>query len=138
MRNARRDAGKRAKAAQQIAAERAIVPEGNRVVPSLARGHVVAKARRSFAFIGTNLPLKRDRIVGMLEFGGVIRGAISPRRKGGALRLKDGSFVARVNKPRKIEAKHMLQGAVQRRFDDYTDALAPELMKAFDDFEHTP
>lgn len=137
MRRARREAGKLAKGAQREAAEEAILPEARRRAPTFARSRIAARARRTSAFLATSLPARLDRVVGLLEFGGAIRTPLRPKKRR-ALRLRDGSFVMAVNKPRKIEAKRLLQGAVEARFGDYQEALVPKLMRAFDDFEHTP
>lgn len=153
IKQARRRAGELSVQAQQRAAAHTVVPEANRSVPSWARGTVVAKPRRTVNFITAQLRGKvpggfkgnAKRVFGLLEFGGTVKGVRRTRRASAgrttgprALRLRSGVMVAAVNRPRRIKGKHMLRGAVERRFTDYQEALLPEMMQAFDQFEHTP
>jgi hypothetical protein len=135
-RRARREANTAIKRAQAVAAERTNIPEAESRVPSWAHGTIVARGRVRSQNITTTLRGTRGRTLGLLEYGGTVQGSITPKRKR-ALRTPHGVFAA-VHGDRSYKPKRFLRGAVERRFTDYQEAMLPEVMKAFDDFPHTP
>jgi hypothetical protein len=74
-----------------------------------------------------------NRAVGLLEFGGVVRTEIKPR-KAQALYF-GGRFAANVKTPRHYRGQHFLSRAVSSNTNRIADAIADEVVKAFNGFE---
>lgn len=136
---ARRDIDRRKKTGLRRAGERATLPAARRAARREAgpAGEALeVKARSSHAFL-TGRTLRQGRIIGLHNFGGVVRAPIKPRRGKRAV-VVGGQPVAQVTTPRVYRAKHFLEHAVDQTLPAFEQVLLTEVMKAFNPLDHTP
>jgi len=143
---ARRDIRKRTKAGVKRAGERATLPTAR----ARAVGHagaagagLVVKARSNTAYL-TARSAKLGRIIGLHEFGGVVKAPIRPKaarrrkRPGRTAVLVNGQPVAQVTTPRVYRARGFLRDAVRDTLPQFERILITEVLKAFDPLDHIP
>lgn len=136
---ARRDIGRRKKTGLKRAGERATLPAARRAArreAGPAGDALVVRARSSHAYL-TARSARLGRIIGLHNFGGVVRAPIKPKRGKRAV-VVNGQPVAQVTTPRVYQAKHFLERAVEQTLPEFEGILLTEIMAAFDPLEHTP
>lgn len=129
--DARKNIKSKVKSGLQKAATDVALPAVKRAAPyktGRLRSHLTAKARANDAYI-TVTGGQKMRYAGLLEFGGVIRGEIKPKKQK-ALTIGDG-FAADVTKPRKYEPREYIRRALIENKSGIIDALNTEVREAF-------
>lgn len=115
LRDSRSDIRRTVKRTMERSAERHILPKAKAEAPRFIAPSLVIRSSGSGARLTTRWRGKKRAIVGVLSFGGTISTPLRPRRAR-ALKLRDGSFVMRVDGPRTIRAKRFMQKGVNRGF----------------------
>lgn len=136
---ARREMNARVKDGLGSAARTIALPEAKRLAPhhtGRLASSLTAKSTARAAYLTTALRGKKGRYVGLMEFGGTVRGTILPKGKKQALKI-NGRFVAKVTTPRHYKGKHFMERAVTGRRKQIDAAIQREVMRAFDGFNVT-
>lgn len=128
----------RAKAAQGVkeAGQRAILPPVKRGAPAVVSPYLTTKARGTSGYLTTLGPKVKDRIAGLLNFGGLVSTKIVPKHKQ-ALRLRgSGAFLAQVGngqraKGRKYTGKHFIERGIETGLPEFEHRLTDSIMSAF-------
>lgn len=135
---ARREIYRRARRGIKDAGEQAILPKarrGTEVHSPVAGTQIVVKTTASDGYL-TAATKKGGRIVGLLNFGGTVRGPIRPKKKQAV--AFGGVVVAQVKTARRYTGEHFLEQARDEGFPLYSQILLERIMVAFDPLEHTP
>lgn len=123
----------RLKAGMVKGAEKAVLPKVLAVAPSVVRPYLTAKAAASKgAYITTRGPRQGDRIVGLLNYGGVVRAPIFPK-EAQALAIPGIGLRASVRKPRVYTGKGFIQRGILNAKPGLEDAVLEEIMDSFGD-----
>lgn len=133
---ARRDLNRRTRDGLKTAGENVALPEAKRRAPHKTgrlRSRLVVKATSRRAYLTTSLRGKAGRYVGLLEFGGTVKGAIKPTRAK-ALSTPWGPRGA-VYGDRTYRPRAFMRGAVLAKQTQIAYAIRDEVIKAFDGFE---
>jgi hypothetical protein len=136
---ARRDLNHRTKDGLTRAGEKVALPDAKHNAAHLRVNGVpvgptlYVRSTQRTAYLASRMRGKANRAVGLLEFGGVVRTEIKPR-KAQALYF-GGRFAANVKTPRHYRGQHFLSRAVSSNTNRIADAIADEVVKAFNGFE---
>lgn len=133
LRGAQRDLNRAVKAGLIAGAERSAVPSVRRTAPRRSgrmAGSIIAKATSRNAYLTSNLRGKERARVGLLNFGGTVRGHIRPRGRRRALKLANGVFRAVITTPRHYRAQNFYDRGVQAVSNQIADDLSREVEKA--------
>lgn len=114
-----------------------ILPAAKAGAPSVAKHALTVKASGSSGYLGVKGNRKFDRILGLWNFGGVVKTPIKPRHKQ-ALALGGGIVRASVTTPRKHKGTHHFERIVAQRSPRYFEELTREIMDFFSPLQHTP
>jgi hypothetical protein len=105
---------------------RRVLPTAKRIAPSIVSPTLTIRRTKTRVTLGTTARGMKRRMVGVLNYGGTIRGEIRPKKKK-ALRLADGRFVAVVRGPRTIKAMAFLERSRDRELAHYRRDLERDL-----------
>lgn len=137
-RQARREIYRRTRSGIKDAGERAILPgarSGAQHHTPVVSTQIVVKTTASTGYL-TVASKKGGRIVGLLNFGGEVRGPIRPKKKKAV--AFGGVVVSQVATARHYDGSHFLEEARDRGLPMFSQILLERLMVAFDPLEHTP
>ena len=126
---AQRDARKRAAGAMQRVTERRVLPRIKRIAPGVVAAAITAKANRKGAFITTQGPRVKDRITGLLNWGGTVRTFIRPKRKK-ALRIGPNVVRAAVYTKRRYRGKKFIERGLPNSPGEVEDFMRDEMTRA--------
>ncbi len=112
-------------------AEREALPKVRALAPSVTQPFLTAGALLRGAYIGTRGPRQGDRIVGLLNYGGVVSAPIYPK-DAKALKLPWG-YRGAVTKPRIYRGKGFIQRGILNAKPGLEDAVLEEVMDSFGD-----
>jgi hypothetical protein len=135
---ARREVYRRTQRGIKQAGEKAILPHARRETASDSPtdpGQIVVKTTSQYGYLTTRTK-KAGRIVGLLNFGGILHAPVVPKKKQAV--AFGGVVVAKVTSPRHYKGKHFLEKSIIQGLPMYTTVLLKEIMHAFDGLEHTP
>jgi hypothetical protein len=107
------------------AGQRAILPLAKMAAPSVVGHYLATKANTKGAYLTTLGARKFDNIAGLLNFGGVVKGKIKPKRRGvKALRIPNlGVIVASVGEEGQIRARYEGQHFLEKAIDAGVPAM---------------
>lgn len=135
---ARREFRSHLKDALREAGQRVMLPALKRAAPAIVAHFLTTKATSSTAYATTIGPRKYDRITGLLNFGGRVKGKIEPDQKQ-ALHLRGSDvIVAAVTTERRYKRTNFLEEARDRHLDELARVSLRTIMHAFDPIEHSP
>lgn len=138
---ARREFNRQLKAALKATGEEVVLPEAKRRAMGLSVAGVsvpstlVVRPRSNHYLLQSTLRGKKNRALGLLEFGGAVITPILPRKKNAIAWASSDHPVASVKTKRKVTGKKFLMGAVDARESQRDRVLLREMLKAFDGFE---
>jgi hypothetical protein len=150
------EAFKRARRTINDHVKRALLEVGERVVLPTARakaakykveGQAIAdtlmiRTTARSGYIASRLRGRRNRAIGLLEYGGVVTTTIRPRHDSQSDRpaavLTPWGPKALVSGERRYTGRFFLTHAVEEKADDIAQGMLPELLKAFEPLEHQP
>lgn len=130
VRKAKRETRRRVSIGLEKATDRKVLPRVRLLAPSIVRPYLRAKATSRRAYITTRGPRKYDRIAGLLNYGGTVRGPIRPKGKK-ALTIAPGVVRSRVWTKRVYQGKHFMEAGVQASVGGIEDVMFEEIMEAF-------
>jgi len=130
----------RAKAALGVkeASQRAILPPVKRAAPAVVSPYLTTKSRGTTGYLTTLGPKMKDRIAGLLNFGGLVSTKIVPRRKR-ALHIRGTNvFVSQVGngqsaRGRRYKGKKFIERGVAAGYPEFEHRLTDSIMAAFGD-----
>lgn len=135
LKRVRRNVRERTAKSVKRLAERVVLPAARR------RGRLgpytsalVVKTRSTGAFL-TGSSLKKGRAIGLLEFGGVRRDVIRPKKGSHAIMTPRGPRSGIFN-PRKYKRRGLIMRAVEDTFPAFERELLNEILSEFDPLEH--
>lgn len=128
---ARREMRKREKQATIRAGEKTILPKALALTPSFLKPGLKVRADWHGGMLTMLGKRTIKRAAGLLNFGGVRRDQLRPR-KGGAMVI-NGSPVKAVLAPRVYRAKHFLEKGVSSGIDEFGEEYKIALLDAFAD-----
>lgn len=141
LRNARREYRGVVSRVMRETAERTTLPRARAPLGRWA-GDLIVKSSARQAYL-TGRTAKAGRIIGLLDFGGVVRSTITPKGKGKrkghkGLKMPDGKVRANVTTPRVYRGRRYLEAAVAGTIEAYERELLTGLLHSFDPLEHSP
>lgn len=135
---ARREINAQVRDGLRRAAQTAVLPRVKILAPSVVRENLVARATSRRAYITVAGPREKDRIAGLLNYGGIVRTPIRPK-KGRAISFAPGGGprIARagVNTPRHYTGKHFIEAGVTASVGRIEDVMLAQILDAFDGFQ---
>jgi hypothetical protein len=128
----------RAKATQGVreGGQRAILPPVKREAPAVVSPYLMTKARGTSGYVTTLGPKMKDRITGLLNFGGLVSTKIVPKRKE-ALHIRGTTvFVSQVgngqrSRGRRYKGAGFLERGVVAGYPEFERTLTDRIMSAF-------
>lgn len=132
LRDARREIGQDVRRELLEVAERVALPIVRGHVPGRWGRSVIVKASTRNAFLTTSLRGMQRRTFGMLNFGGISRSPIRPRRAK-ALAVGPGIIRASVTRPRKYAARHWIEKGAQAARGRFQAEMAERVEKILRD-----
>lgn len=131
LRKARREVGRRVKAALFRVGSRTVLPVARRRAWSIIADKIVIRSSTRGAWLTTSGRAKPwGQIAGLMEFGGTVRTIIRPRHRE-ALSTPWGPR-ASVQAPRHYKPRGVLQFAVRQRLGVYEEGVVDEVARVFD------
>lgn len=110
LRKQRREIRQDIKELMLAAAKETVLPTTKALAPRIVRRTLTVRATTNGAYLTTTARGMDRRIVGLLNFGGVVRTEILPV-KGRALKIGD-RYAARVTAPRKYRGRHFFEKSI--------------------------
>ena len=107
---------------------RRVLPKAKQLAPRKAAGFLIIHRSATRVRLKTNASGMNKRMVGYMNFGGAITTPITPKKKK-ALRLRDGTFVMSVTKPRRSPGLHFMEKAIQGELPALRRKMRRELPK---------
>lgn len=132
MKQARKALREKVRDEVQGVGEQEVLPAVRMASPSFVKSALAIRSRGTTAQVVTRLPLKRDRVVGLLEFGGLVTANVLPKSKQAV--VVAGQPVAAVTTPRRYKGKHRMMDAVRGRADEFGEEVARRMTEVFGPF----
>jgi hypothetical protein len=145
--DARRDIRKKTREGLIEAGRRVVLPSVQQEAPSVVRDTLTVGSASTRAYITTRGPKTKDRIAGLLQYGGIVREPIRPKQEGGALsfigtRQFSGQRIitGEVTGPRRYFGPYRgyVDRGIAKAIPEWERVMLPTVMDAFDGLEHTP
>ena len=135
-RRARREIRGKASQGLKEAGQRAILPPVKRAAPAVVSPYLTTKANSTSARITTLGPRVKDRIVGLLNFGGLVSTKIVPKKRS-ALHIRGTTiFVSQVGngqraRGRRYRGKHFIERGIASGYPSFERILVKTVLSAF-------
>lgn len=126
---AHKDARKRSAAAMARVTTKRVLPRIKAIAPGVVSPALTAKANRRGAFITTRGPREKDRITGLLNWGGTVRSYIKPKRKK-ALRIGPNIVRSAVYTKRRYRGKKFIERGLDSSKAGIEDQMRTEVTRA--------
>jgi hypothetical protein len=128
----------RSKAKQGLkeAGQRSLLPPVKRAAPAVVSPYLTTKATARSGYVTTLGPKMKDRIAGLLNFGGLVSTKIVPKKKE-ALHIRGTNVVvASVGngqraRGRKYKGEHFIEHGVTAGYPDFERRVTSTVMSAF-------
>jgi hypothetical protein len=139
---ARKEFNRDLKEAMQDAGEETVLPDAKRnaaglkVAGASVPASLVVKARGSSAILQSTMRGKKNRAVGLLEFGRTGTKTIQARKKKAMMWIGGWHPVAEVELP-PMDGMNFMLNAVNDNLDRFDKALLRHVMRAFDGLDHS-
>jgi hypothetical protein len=135
---ARRDVNRYTREGLKDAGRIAVLPAVKRTSPGVVRPVLTVGATTRRGYITTQGDKTKDRITGLLNFGGIVRTVIEPKNKLALTIGNTGLVRANVTKPRRYKGKHFIERGLDQSRPEMERILLPTVMKSFDGLPHKP
>lgn len=132
----RRAMRQKLKEAMLEAGQQAVLPRVRRGAPSVISTALTVKGSTRGAYITTQGRREKDRITGLLNWGGYVTTQLDPK-KAEALKTPEGPR-ARVDQHRRYRGKNFLERDVVASQPRMKEVALPIVMRAFGDLPHEP